>query len=91
MIYIHPCKKCSRPMIENAKVPSDSIFTDSFENYTNNTNISLCQFLSFLNISDIVKHIEHNFYNNKDWHFRYDISGMVKRSVVKFFQQIPDK
>ena len=78
-------------MTENATVFKGSIFTDSLENYTNKTNVSLCQFLSFLDISDIVKHIEHNFYSNKDWHFRYDIGGMVKLSVVKFFRQIPYK
>lgn len=78
-------------MTEIAAVFKGTLFTDSLENYTNKHNVSLCQFLSFIDISDIVQHIEHNFYSDKYWHFRYDIGGMVKLSVVKFFRQIPYK
>lgn len=78
-------------MTKNVTVFKGCIFTDSLENYTNKTNVSLCQFLYFLDISYIVKHIEHNFYSNKDWHFKYDVGGMIKLSVVKFFRQLPYK
>lgn len=47
--------------------------------------------LIFLNIADIAQHIENNFYSDKDWHFRYDVSAMIKFAVVKFFRQQPYK
>ncbi len=35
------------------------------------------------------QYIKHNFYSDKDWHFRYDIEAMIKFTVVKFFRQQP--
>jgi hypothetical protein len=66
-------------------------FTDSLKNYLAIGNVSLCQFLFFLNIADIAQHIENNFYSDKDWHFRYDVSAMIKFAVLKFFRQQPYK
>ncbi len=66
-------------------------FTDSLKNYLGKDNVSLCQFLCFLNIADIVQYVKNNFYSDKDWHFRYDISGMIKLVVVKFFRHQPYK
>ena len=45
--------------------------------------------LSFLDIADIAQYIEHNFYSDNDWHFRYDVEAMIKLVVVKFFRQQP--
>ncbi len=67
------------------------VFSDSLKNHIDSKNVSICQFLAFLDILDIVKHVEHNFYSNKDWHFRYDVGGMIKLSLVKFFRQVPYK
>ena len=65
--------------------------TDSLKHYLGKENVSLCQFLFFLDIADIAQHIENNFYSDKDWHFRHDVAGMIKLAVVKFFRQQPYK
>jgi hypothetical protein len=78
-------------MAEISKVFKGVSFTDSLKNYLAIGNVSLCQFLFFLNIADIAQHIENNFYSDKDWHFRYDVSAMIKFVVVKFFRQQPYK
>ncbi len=67
------------------------VFSDSLENHIDSKNVSICQFLAFLDITDIVKHVGNTFYSDKDWHFRYDVGGMIKLSLVKFFRQVPYK
>lgn len=78
-------------MAEISKVFKGVLLTDSLKNYLAIGNVSLCQFLYFLNIADIAQQIENNFYSDKDWHFRYDVSAMIKFAVVKFFRQQPYK
>ena len=78
-------------MREFTKVFKGVSFTDSLINYMGLRNVSLCQFLFFLNIEDIAQQIENNFYSDKDWHFRYNVSAMIKFAVVKFFRQQPFK
>jgi hypothetical protein len=78
-------------MKEFTKVFKGVSFTDSLKNYLDLRNVSLCQFLFFLNIEDIAQQIENSFYSDKDWHFRYDVSAMIKFAVVKFFRQRPFK
>jgi hypothetical protein len=78
-------------MAEISKVFKGVLLTDSLKNYSAIGNVSLCQFLYFLDIADIAQHIENNFYSDKDWHFRYDVSAMIKFAVVKFFRQQPYK
>src|SRR5665648_361918 len=64
------------------------LFEDSFENYLNKESISICQFLYFLSIDDIAKHVERTFYTNKSWHFKYSVSSMIKLFVVKCFRNL---
>ena len=64
------------------------LFEDSIENYLNRESASICQFLHFLCIEDISKHVERAFYTNKSWHFRYSISSMIKLFVVKCFRKL---
>ncbi len=78
-------------MAEISKVFKGVFITDSLKNYLAINNVSLCQFLFFLNIADIAQHIENNFYSDKDWHFKYDVSAMIKFVVIKFFRQQPYK
>jgi hypothetical protein len=78
-------------MAEMSKVFKGVSFTDSLKNYLAIRNVSLCQFLLFLDIADIAQHIENNLYGDKDWHFRYDVSAMIKFAIVKFFRQQPFK
>ncbi|NJD54692.1 MAG: ISNCY family transposase, partial [Candidatus Methanoperedens sp.] len=78
-------------MAETSKVFKGVSFTDSLKNYMGLRNVSLCQFLFFLNIADIAQQIENNFYSDKDWHFRYNVSAMIKFAIVKFFRQQPFK
>ncbi|CAD6492869.1 MAG: hypothetical protein CHKLHMKO_00359 [Candidatus Argoarchaeum ethanivorans] len=73
-------------MTEISKVFKGVSFADSIENYIGSKNVSICQFLFFLNIEDIPQYIEYNFYSDKDWHFRYDVEAMIKLVVVKFFE-----
>ncbi len=40
-------------------------------------------------IADIARYIEHNFYSDKDWHFRYNVAAMIRFAVVKFFRRQP--
>lgn len=62
---------------------------DSLRNYMDLKNVSLCRLLAYLDITDIVKHVEYHFYSDKDWHFKYAVEGMIKLAVVKFFRQLP--
>ena len=55
-------------MAEVLKVFRGVSFTDSLENYLALCNVSICRFLSFLDISDIARFVECNFYSDKDWH-----------------------
>ena len=64
------------------------LFEDSFENYLNKESISICQFLYFLCIEDIAKYVERTYYTNKDRHFRYKVSSMIKLFIVKCFRTL---
>lgn len=44
-------------------------------------NVSLYLLLAYLDITDILKHVGCNFYSNKDWHFKYDLDEMIKRTT----------
>ena len=77
----------SQLTIEISKVFKGVSFTDSLRNYLTLKSVSLCQFLFFLDIEDIAQYIEHHFYSDKDWQFRYNIVAMIKFTVVKFFRQ----
>src|SRR5450759_4792405 len=57
-------------------------------NYLNKESISICQFLYFLCIEDIAKYVERTYYTNKDWHFRYKVSSMIKLFIVKCFRTL---
>ncbi len=65
-------------MAEISEVFKGVSYTDSLKNYLAIRNVPLCQFLLFL----IAQHIENNFYSDKDWHFRYDVSAMIKFAIV---------
>ncbi|MDP2766444.1 MAG: ISNCY family transposase, partial [Candidatus Methanoperedens sp.] len=78
-------------MKEVSKVFKGITITDSLKNYLTLKNVSICQLLFFLDISDIAKFIEKEFYSDKEWHFRYDAAAMIKFAVVKFFRQQPYK
>ena len=64
------------------------LFEDSLENYLSRESTSICQFLYFLCIDDISKHVERSFYTNKSWHFKYSVSSMIKLFVVKCFRKL---
>ena len=78
-------------MAEIITVFKGIVFSDSLKNHIDAKNVSICQFLAFLDITDIVKQVENNFYSDKDWHFRFDVGGMIKLSMVKFFRKLPYK
>jgi hypothetical protein len=63
-------------------------FEDSFDNYLNKESISICQFVYFLCIEDIAKYVERTYYTNKDWHFKYKVSSMIKLFIVKCFRKL---
>jgi hypothetical protein len=75
-------------MSKNSMVYKGVLFEDSFDNYRSIEGTSICQFLYFLCIDDIAKHVERTFYTNKSWHFKYSISSMIKLSVVKCFRKL---
>jgi hypothetical protein len=62
------------------------LFEDSLDNYLSRESTSICQFLYFLCIDDIAKHVERTFYTNKSWHFKYSVSSMIKLFVVRLSQ-----
>jgi len=64
------------------------LFEDSLDNYLSRESTSICQFLYFLCIDDIAKHVERTFYTNKSWHFKYSVSSMIKLFVVKCFRNL---
>ena len=64
------------------------LFEDSFENYLNKESVSICQFLHFLCIEDISKHVECTYYTNKYWHFKYNVSSLIKLFIVKCFRKL---
>ena len=39
-------------------------------------------------IEDIAKYVERTYYINKDWHFKYKVSSMIKLFIVKCFRKI---
>ncbi|SNY07881.1 hypothetical protein SAMN06295989_103220 [Methanohalophilus euhalobius] len=62
---------------------SDEICTrDSIASYLNKDSVSICQLLYFLDIDDIASYVERRYYADKDWHFRYKITSMIKLIVV---------
>ena len=67
------------------------LYEDSFENYLNKESISICQFLYFLCIEDIAKYVERTYYTNKYWHFKYNVSSLIKLFIVKFFNDFVTK
>jgi hypothetical protein len=73
------------------KVFKGILIEDSLENHLNKINVSICQLLFFLDISDIAKHVEKQYYTDKNWHFKYDVAAMIKFAIVKFFRQLPYK
>ena len=75
-------------MSKNSTVYRGVLFEDSFDNYRSIEGTSICQFLYFLCIDEIAKHVERTFYTNKSWHFKYSISSMIKLSVVKCFRKL---
>ena len=75
-------------MAKNSIVCKGILFEDSFDNYLRRESVSICQFLYFLCIDDIAKHVERTFSTNKSWHFKYRISSMIKLSVVKRFRKL---
>ena len=74
-------------MRKNSMLYKGVLFEDSLENYLSRENTSICQFLYFLCIEDIAKHVERTFYTNKSWHFKYSVSSMIKFFVVKCFRK----
>ena len=80
--------KTSRFVSKTNIVYKGVLFEDSFENYLNKESISICQFLHFLCIEDIAKYVERTYYTNKDWHFRYTVSSMIKLFIVKCFRTL---
>ncbi len=78
-------------MKEISKVFKGVSFTDSLKNYIDVKNISICLFLFFLDIEDIAQFVDKNYYSDKDWHFKYNIAGMIKFAVIKLFRQQPFK
>jgi len=64
------------------------LFEDSLDNYLSRESTSICQFLYFLCIDDIAKHVERTFYTNKSWHFKFNVSSMIKLFVVKCFRNL---
>lgn len=63
-------------------------FEDSIENYLDRESASICQFLHFLCIEDISKHVQRAYYANNSWHYRYSISSMIKLFIVMCFRQL---
>ena len=80
--------KTSRFVSKTNIVYKGVLFEDSFENYLNKESISICQFLYFLCTEDIAKYVERTYYTNKDWHFRYNVSSMIKLFIVKCFRTL---
>lgn len=64
------------------------LFEDSIENYLNRESASICQFLHFLCIEDISKYVERTLYTNKRWHFKYNVSSMIKLFIVMCFRKL---
>ena len=64
------------------------LFEDSILNYVGKDNVSICRLLHSLNIDDIAQHVENNYYSNKDWHFKYRVSSMIKLTVVMCFRNL---
>jgi len=64
------------------------LFEDSIRNDCDKENVPVCRLLHFLNIEDIAQHVENNHYSNKDWHFKYRISSMIKLTIVKCFRKL---
>src|SRR5674476_1320343 len=80
--------KTSRFVSKTNIVYKGVLYEDSFENYLNKESISICQFLYFLCIEDIAKYVEHTYYTNKYWHFKYNVSSLRKLFIVKFFRKL---
>src|SRR5512136_2839013 len=75
-------------MSKNSLLYKGVLEGDSLYNYLSRESASICQFLRFLYIDDIAKHVERTFYTNKSWHFKYSVSSMIKLFVVKCFRNL---
>ena len=75
-------------MAKKTTIYRGMIFEDSFENYLGRESASICQFLHFLHIEDISKYVERTYYTNKSWHFKYNISSMIKLFIVMCFRNL---
>ena len=75
-------------MSKNSMVYKGVLFEDSLKNSLSRESTSICQFLYFLYIDDIAKHVERIFYTNKTWHFKYSVSFMIKLFTVKCFRKL---
>jgi hypothetical protein len=64
------------------------LFEDSIRNDFGKENVPVCRLLHFLNIDHIAQHVENNHYSNRDWHFKYRISSMIKLTIVKCFRSL---
>ena len=80
--------KTSRFVSKTNIVYKGVFFEDSFENYLNKESISICQFLYFLCIEDIAEYVERTYYTNKYWHFKYNVSSLIKLFIVKCFRKL---
>lgn len=61
------------------------LYIDSLQNYVGKENVSICFLLNTLNIDDIAKHVEENYYSTK-WHFHYGASSMLKLTILKLYR-----
>ncbi|WP_394296897.1 hypothetical protein [Methanosarcina siciliae] len=80
--------KIARLIGKKLRVCKGVLFEDSLDNYLNRESTSICQFLYFLCIDDIAKHVERTFYTNKSWYFKYSVSSMTKLFIVKCFRNL---
>jgi len=78
----------ARLMAKKSIMYGGVLFEDSIENYLNRESASICQFLHFLCIDDISKHVERAYYANNSWHYKYSISSMIKLFIVMCFRQL---
>lgn len=74
-------------MVKKSLMYGGVLFEDSIKNYMNRESTSIYQFLHFLCIDDISKHVERAYYANNSWHYKYSISSMIKLFIVMCFRQ----
>lgn len=49
---------------------------------------SICEYISYLDISPIVKYVEEQHYSDKVWHYRYAPELMIKLAIIKCFRRL---